>query len=623
MQCRLRPWQTMPDIMVAISWQLCNQATEAELWLHGSQTCPNWGRPPGLLSMAPKHARCEAAAEDPAKRFRADVGNLFLDNILSGHVAQQVAASASAAGARGVGEFARAGASGKHPGNCARDCLSRLTKGHKKLWAPLYYADIPVLNIRTSKEELKQIPFMLPHAVLKTWLQRDPGMLPWLGPAEPDMITHCRQMVTEWAADPRELIVPVGLHGDGVPFDARRSKSIEIFSWNLCGLPWPEGGLRVPLTAVPKHFVIKERTFEAILSVFCWSMRMLAIGSCPTARHDGRGWKPGDSLASFSGQPIGRRACLFEVRGDWSWFKSTLRLPGWKDGGGCCWLCRTTPATLRETSPASEWRTTRLSHSDFLKRMNDKGEVPSVLFFLPGVRNTSCRPDWLHCCDLGITPDALANIFLTVLRKFPGVLKKKCERLWQEMQAWYKRTGASSRLDMLTMGMLVQPKKPPKLRSKGAEARHLVPFALEVARTYLLEDNEHERSVLKVARELAKMYECLRLQDFDSGAMALAAGELAGTWVQLEAATPGRGWTVKPKLHLVLELCTVTALAHGSPTLYWCYKDEDAGGRGAKAARRRGGKQTAASAARSVLLRFMARNSLPSSSAMRSSRARA
>ena len=561
---------------------------------------------PHYARMAPKRARPGQSGLSAPARFRDDLGSLFLNNIVSGEIAQRVASSSTSAGARGVEDLARAGASGKFPGNCSRDCLSKLSKGHRKLWAPLYQAEIPLLNLRSGLEEIKKLDFLLPHAVIFTMLKKDPGIIPFLAAKEPDVLRHCEALGREFQCPPGSIVLPIGLHGDGVPFNSPRTKSIEIFSWNLAGLAWPEGGLRVPLTAIPKHFVLKNRTFDAILNVFVWSMRMLALGSCPTARHDASAWQPADGLSRFAGQDIGARGCLYEVRGDWSWFKTTLRLPGWRDGGGCCWLCSTKPETVRDCGRQAAWRTDRLSHSDFLARSRAKGEEPSCIFSLPGVTNTTCRADWLHCCDLGITPDALANIFLTVLRKFPGNLKKKVDQLWREMQAWYRRTQASSRLDNLTLSMLVQPKKPPKLRSKGAEARHLVPFGAELALRHLQQDNAYEAKVIKIAVQLDRLYSYLDLAHFSAAGMADASEQLASQWVELEACSPGKAWRVKPKLHLVLELCCDTALRHGSPTLYWCYKDEDAGGRSAKAAARRGGKQTAPSAARQVLLRFMA-----------------
>ena len=573
--------------------------------------------------MAPKRgAGQQAAPEDPAKRFRSDVGRLFLDNVLSGQVTQHLAASASSAGARGVADLAKVGASGKHAGNCARDLLSRLAKGHRRAWGPFYYASVPLLNLRTGEEETKQLPFLLPHVVVYTILKRDPGMVVWLGPKEEDALAHCSEVARELKCLPGEVVLPLGLHGDGVPFNAQRTKSIEIFSWNFTGLPWPEGGLRVPMIGVPKQFVAKGKTFETILAVFAWSMRLLAIGSCPTRRHDGRPLTGADPLHEYAGHAIGCRACLFEIRGDWSWFKSTLQLPGWQDSGGCCWLCKVTPAGIRDTDMSASWRTDRLEHMDFLARCREQGHTPCELFSLPGVRNTTCRPDWLHCVDLGVAADALANIMLTVMDKFAGTMKQRCERLWKDLQEWYRRTGASAQLDYLSVGMLVQPRKAPKLRCKGAEARSLVPFCKELAERHLREDNEHERAVLKVAVELDRMYGFLRLESFNPAGMSEAAEQLASTWVRLEETTPGRAWRVKPKLHLALELCTHTARLHGSPTLFWCYKDEDAGGRGARATRRRGGKQTALSAARALLLRFVARHSPPSSAGMRSARAR-
>ena len=85
-------------------------------------------------------------------------------------------------------------------------------------------------------------------------------------------------------------------------------------------------------------------TFEAIVDVFCWSMRCLATGQRPTCRHDGAPFDDQDSKRRFSqigpGQgSLGARAVLAEIRGDWKWLQKLFRFPAYNKGTGFCWLC--------------------------------------------------------------------------------------------------------------------------------------------------------------------------------------------------------------------------------------------------------------------------------------------
>ena len=88
---------------------------------------------------------------------------------------------------------------------------------------------------------------------------------------------------------------------------------------------------------------------------------------------------------------------------------------------------------------------------------------------------------------------------------------------------------------------------------------------------------------------------------FAADVLLVKSTKFALLYVALEAAEPGdKIWRVKPKLHMLLEVC-----AEGSkPATFWSYRDEDYGGIVAKMSRRRRGLLSIASCSSNVLNRF-------------------
>ncbi len=65
-------------------------------------------------------------------------------------------------------------------------------------------------------------------------------------------------------------------------------------------------------------------------------------------------------------------------------------------------------------------------------------------------------------------------------------------------------------------------------------------------------------------------------------------------------------WFLKPKLHLMQELCEYMVHDHGNPSGYWTYMDEDFVGFIAKMASSRGGPRKAKTAPTAVMARYSA-----------------
>ena len=457
-----------------------------------------------------------------------------------------------------------------------------------------------------------KLAFMLPHAVVGHLHRLDPTVADRLRPSAdhcPELWAHLCTVAAE-LGQPAEHFVPLGLHGDGVPFNALRTRSLEVFSMNFPAAVGPAKAVRVPLTAVPKHMLAKgdDGTFQAICSILLWSFRHLALGIWPRRQHDGSPWPEGSPFSRLGGQALGFAGLLAEIRADWAWVKETLRLPGWREKTGCCWLCKATPVTMLEVSAEASWRHEELTAEERLARVRARGVTPCPLFSAPGVSPAVVLPDWLRCMDLGVAADILGNVFWMCLPRLPGTRKQRVTRLFQRIRDFYQAGHVAHKLGALTEKMIKMPDKPPKLRGKAAEVRAVVPFGKQFAGELLAGGDAQEEAARALARQLANLY--LLLEARDPERMAAASRKVAALYVELAARAEPPCWRVKPKLHLMQELCERTVHLRGCPRDFWTYRDEDFGGAVAKSARRRGGRWSSLAVSSRVLQRFMCRHAL-------------
>ena len=85
---------------------------------------------------------------------------------------------------------------------------------------------------------------------------------------------------------------------------------------------------------------------------------------------------------------------------------------------------------------------------------------------------------------------------------------------------------------------------------------------------------------------------------------------LYSTLEQQHEGHPQKLWRVKPKMHLMQELCEMTEGIN--PARSWTYRDEDFGGSMAHSGKRKGGKYTAIAVSRQVLTRYVSQFDVPS-----------
>eukprot|EP00974_Lingulodinium_polyedra_P112728 10908527-Lingulodinium_polyedra.AAC.1 len=75
------------------------------------------------------------------------------------------------------------------------------------------------------------MPFLLPHELLASVVKQ--GGFPELDQMDPALADLHSQFCRSMDIDPGRCI-PLGMHGDGVPHQAR--KSVEVLSWNMLGV---------------------------------------------------------------------------------------------------------------------------------------------------------------------------------------------------------------------------------------------------------------------------------------------------------------------------------------------------------------------------------------------------
>lgn len=554
--------------------------------------------------MLGKHTRAYDPEVVPgSKRLRRNLEDLFASNIVSGSRAQELFNDAAAAGDRAARPLL-----GPCGHNAARNLRRRMLKG--SVWPKLYEATIPCWSPGVHRQEGQRLALLLPHEVLSKMCRvGSMTMLLDKRGCDPQTAAH----VAACEAETGCALIACGMWGDGVPCNWDRTDSLEVLSWNLPGAPAPWKSLRVPVTGLSRKNISKD-TFDSLLAVVCWSFQALSSGVYPARRHDGTPFdSPADAARrKLAGQPLGCRGVLAEIRGDWKMMKEVFKFPGWNTSSGICWLCTCTKDQIRDVSMDAEWRSSRLSHWDLVRRIHANGQELSPLCGAPWVKNTCFKVDWLHAVDQGVGADFVGNALVHIVenRRVEGSnAVSRCSALWASLQEFYRTSGAEDKLQNLTLGMLRKegPRKSPKLRCGAAQLRALIPWVSDLCGRLLSADDPVEEAIRAAAGHLQQCYAALSSE----GARELHrhARLFASQVVAIEAAVddPAR-WRIKPKLHLFMELVSAPG---ARPAASWCYRDEDFGGTCAALARRRGGLLKPGATSRNMLTKFLIKTAFP------------
>lgn len=556
----------------------------------------------GSFGMLSKTARAVDPASLPAaKRLRHNIQDAVAGNILPASRGVEMLQDAAAAGSSDCAWHQRPGTTAK---NAARDIRRFMLRTNT--WPGDYIAQVRVRSPQTQLVEQQDVHLLLPHEVLGRLSEASaPEALLQCAGLDPVSLQHLQFAEGEVG----QRLVPLGLWADGCPCNWDRTESLEVISLNLPGQRGEFRALRVPVTGLSSKNVAAGATFPDLLEVVRWSLECCILGQYPSARHDGQDWQASDRVrAKRAGQPLGCRAVLVEVRGDWKLMAQVYNLPYWNAADGICWRCTCTRAEIREVSSLARWRSEPLPMAGLLQRIRNQGKQVSPLFGAPFITSAQFRFDWLHAVDLGCAADFLGNVLSLCLRKLPGDVAARVRALWAMIQTFYTENGTTDRLQDLTITMVEPKKGPPKLRGSAAQVRSLVPFGEQVSALLLVGDGEEEAARVG-ARLLHDCYRSLSSTAPNRQALLQAsANAFAAQWVALErVSTSHTRWRVKPKLHLLLEI----AREGSDPALVWTYRDEDWGGMAARLSRRRGGPLRPRLTSSKMICNFRLKTTLP------------
>ena len=556
--------------------------------------------------LAPSTSSSSSSQACAPELWKNKLAELFLTNKLSALQTRDLANNAEQAGASGGEKISKAGAKGNAPQNMARDITRTLLK--TATLPEVYWAKIPVLDPDTGNTESVWFPFLLPHEIVFHLIKKN-GLSSLLQFVAPSLTTaFCNTFHTDPA-----VTLAMGLHGDGAPFQAKMKDSLEQFSWNF---PADPHSSRIVFTAIPKKFVAAE-TFNAILDVFAWSMTVLLDGVMPKLRHDSSPFDSnskgaGDSKfrINAAGQAIAVRCALVQIRGDWAFYNHCFGFPSWS-ADKICWMCRATRVRNSEFDyRRTAWKKERYLPGEFETMLRLAGKLSSI-FKAPGVSLRIFMVDWLHAIDLGVGQSVLGNVLYESLDiLWPNLPKKQqVQQLYLKMKAWYQVAKPPSRLDALTIEMLKLPGKGPKLRSKAAECRYLLPFGELVARE--CDDGSVRRTTITALMEhFLQLAITVSSVPYDSAAAVCACNKVCLLFTTLEDAAIATGdelsWRAKPKLHMMQELITFQGVEFGSARNFWTYQDESWGGWLSNCAARKGGPKFAGTVAFGLLQRYRA-----------------
>ena len=556
--------------------------------------------------MLSKNAKGYSEEELPSdKRFRANLADAFLSGQLTGQRACSLFRDAKASGSRHIDDL---GHLPKHQQNHNSSLKRKLLKGTE--WPRLYWAPIRIWCKKKQSIVTEELPFILPHEfVFQLCEKGDPSIFKLN--LQPDDEEHLRYAAAHMDLPDHTPLLVLGLWSDAVPCNWDRSESIDLVVLNCPSLPGHYQKLRVPLFCCKKGFQAKQQTMDDCLAILKYSFEALALGLCPSKRHDGSDFRGRQDVhRQKRANSTCPRAVLTQIRGDWKMLKELFSLPQHNEVGGICFKCACDPQTMRQVSLSASWRQEDYNDWSFMRRFLNEGRPISPIFGTPFFKPSIIRLDWLHVVDLGVAADCAGNILWQVQFRLPGNnISQRLKALFLELREFYGQS-SPDQLQTLTETMIRKnATSAPKLKAKGAEVRKLVTFLVQIANRYLNDPAKPEDEAQRTCvRHLLECYEALTVEPYTKEHLMLSGRLFASQAVAIEAYFgDGVTWRTKPKMHMFMHLIE----SDTNPATIWCYRDEDFGGSAATAVRSKGRWNTAPSSSQQVFDKFRAKHDFP------------
>jgi hypothetical protein len=482
-----------------------------------------------------------------------------------------------------------------------------------------YYFEVPGVG-----GKLVQVSCFLPHEVYWKLVDQNGADRYTIGQDRQDVATGIPLLVRRWIAHSDVTVVheaknvaAIGMHADAVQYTsssrAGDQKSITVASFNfISARNLHDRGHRHLFMVLSKNKMCDccagYHSFQAMFSVFSWSMLQLMLGVAPNRRHDGSDFSDHDRRARMPpGTPL-PPAALVQLRGDWDWYTSGFRL---RSAGAetFCFKCGATKSGLLDYmnfSPAAPHRGTLISHEAYVAECVRLGQPMSTIFSSPGFTLAGVAIDAMHTADLGLFADIAGSILWLELtsKRYHRNNTSGLAAVNAMLDAYFK--GAPEAKTPLTGLVMTQIRgqQPgfPFLKAKAAQVRSVVPFLATLANLHLhgnahrpsfaFKANhrlaprsvEHNQLVVRTTQAMLDFLAACRAEEFDANRCKLAMYTILSTTLTLhnlwrdgvavedQAHLP---FHIRPKCHLLQHLVEDQLLDFGSPSSFHCYGDED------------------------------------------------
>ena len=470
-----------------------------------------------------------------------------------------------------------------HNKNAARTLIRNLRK--HSLWGPLYWAKVPVNNPKTKQVEECSLPFLLPHEWLADYL-RQPGAFE---EAMPETGTYESQELAKvckaWKT-PEGSMLPLGLHGDGVPIQGRMNQStLDFFTMNLpCSDK--QCAKRMPVCCLEAKWHAGPETTKAICKVIAWSLENLGHGFYPCKRHDGIDFDKSLDKAriQLAGKPMPGKAALLVMRSDWDWNSKWYGAPAPNQKSGCCWLCKAKPDNWKAMTQADRLSAVFEKPDEWLQSLEERGKALNPLLELPGVSTFTLKPDWMHVVDEGCAALAAGQILWEIVDCYEASTREgRVDLLWKHIQEIYKANNwpAKKTLKKLTLKDFKKPGKAAELDVKAADCRYFQPILESLTKAHGFHcGTKRQKAIHNVAHYIGKMYAAL--EDGNCKEIASNGFKFCQQYMALEEFATKQDpedthtFRVRPKLHLLQHILD-KACRGCNPKNEWAYKDETFG----------------------------------------------
>ena len=526
------------------------------------------------------------------------------------------------------------GAEGNVRGNAHRDLQRLLHLGSLDTYiARPLITKVPLIDVAKTPRKMSEYPYpiMLPHEFLSVMYEHHrwefntfiQGPKPlsafWsnIPDSSPQYTGHPAKHI-----DNKDKLIPLRLHGDGVPTGQAQKRSFDVISMSsLTSEPGTTWETRFFLAGVVKEAKFDgdasaTSTMDKIWQILLWSFVCLSKGVWPYVDWNKRVFD--DEYHPEYAKKAGQRLCgdyifvLWQISADMDYLCNYLGLRQFNSLMPC-FLCgcnrKDTPWT--DLTPEAIWRQ-RLETLMSWRLLNDR----HILFKTPavGLNLFHICLDILHILDLGVCQHICGSVLFLMVwdTALQGDLEKRTETVWQKLLDAYDSLGTASGerythasfSNIFAKNKTRDPNSWIQLHSKAAVCRHTVPALHYMMRhladwapngTNFIHDEEGSVTTMvsEMLRQLNLFYDCIayhpQWMSHDAAKEVhdalLAAGCCHTSLCDFYMRKQRMLFNVTEKAHFAQHIALSTLASRYNPRFGWTYQDEDYMGKVAQVAK--------------------------------------